>query len=125
MLEALKDKTNRNKNCPMKNKKEMLSDKERVVMYIEEFGNRTNDMDLKYDLFKCREILEGKEPQDVKDLKEMIEEILLEKEVLFREKCELEAELSHIRSEGQNKKHDPSDLIENNETNIQKKIKND
>ncbi len=122
MQEALKDKTNRNKNYPMKNKTKILSEKDRVVMFIEEVSNMTKDMALKYDLFKCREILEGKENQDVKDLKETIEEILLEKEVLFHEKCELEAELNRIRCEGRKKKHDSSGLIENNETNIQKKI---
>ena len=77
---------------------EKLGEKESVVEYLRETSNRTKDFNLKYDLTKCIEVLEGKENQEFTDLKEALEEILLEKELLFKEKCELAVELDYLKS---------------------------
>lgn len=79
-------------------KRGALSDKEDVVGYLMSMSNATKDLDLKYDLSKCIEILEGKENQEYIDLRGALEEALFEKEKLFVEKCELTVELDHLRS---------------------------
>ena len=63
----------------------------------------TKDFNLRYDLLKCIEILEGKENQEYIDLKTALDEILEEKEKLFRDKCELSVELDYYKSK--EKKH--------------------
>lgn len=96
MQKALNDKTNERVRGMKKTTRQ--SDKEGVVMYLKEVTNRTTDNNLKYDLYKCVEILEGKENQEYIDLKEALEEILIEKELLFKEKCELAVELDYLKS---------------------------
>lgn len=102
MHSALKDKTNESSTGSMKSK-ETLSDKETVVRYLKNVSCTTKDLDLKYDLTKCVEILEGKENQEYIDLKGVLEEALFEKERLFVEKCELAVELDYLKS--REKKH--------------------
>lgn len=75
-----------------------ISEKEIVVTYLRDVTNKTRDINLKYDITKCIELLEGKENQETADLKDALEEVLLEKEELFREKCELAVELDLLRS---------------------------
>jgi len=75
-----------------------MSDKGSVVAYLKDVANRTSDTDLKYDVHRCIELLEGKENQECRDLKDVLEEVLVEKEMLFREKCELAVELDHLKS---------------------------
>lgn len=79
-------------------KKEYTPDKQNVLDYIKEVEKKTKDFNLKYDLVKCIEILEGKENQEFIDLKAALEDILLEKEELFKEKCELAVELDYLKS---------------------------
>jgi uncharacterized protein YqgV (UPF0045/DUF77 family) len=98
---ALKDKTNQ-KNKEMR-KASNETEKESVLSYIKKVENNTKDFNLKYDLTKCIEILEGKENQEFADMREALEEVLLEKEQLFKEKCELAVELDYIKSK--EKKH--------------------
>ncbi|KAI5152261.1 hypothetical protein ENBRE01_2691 [Enteropsectra breve] len=101
MQNALKDKTNKKiRTSPMKKRgaTESLSEKEKVITFLQDATNKTRDMNLKYDLNKCVQLLEGKENQETEDLKQVLEEVLLEKEVLFKEKCELAVELDHLRS---------------------------
>lgn len=102
MQSALKDKTNEKSGSVMK-KKGSVSDKENVLNFIKEVEGSTKDFNLKYDLTKCVEILEGKENQEFTDLRTALEEVLLEKEQLFREKCELAVELDYLKSK--EKKH--------------------
>lgn len=102
MPSALKDKTNESGTSTMKSK-EGSSDKETVVGYLRSMSRTTKDLDLKYDLTKCVEILEGKENQEYIDLKGALEETLFEKERLFVEKCELAVELDYLKS--REKKH--------------------
>lgn len=97
MQRALKDKTNKKADLPMK-RKVAMSDKEIVVTYLRDVTNKTKDHNLRYDISKCIEILEGKENQETLELKDVLEEVLLEKETLFREKCELAVELDLLRS---------------------------
>ncbi|KAI5173310.1 hypothetical protein PAEPH01_1890, partial [Pancytospora epiphaga] len=68
------------------------------VIYLKDITNKTHDYNLKYDLTKCIEILEGKENQETVELKGALEEAILEKEVLMREKCELTLELDLLKS---------------------------
>lgn len=97
MHNALKDKTNRT-DRDMEKKNETLSEKESILRYLKNKSNNTNDFDLKYDLVKCIEILEGKENQEYIDLKGALEATLYEKEKLFIEKCELAVELDYVKS---------------------------
>lgn len=97
MQRALKDKTNE-KSGNIMNKKECDTDKDSVIQYIKKVEETTKDFNLKYDLSKCIEILEGKENQEFIDLKTALEEVLEEKEVLFREKCELAVEVDYLRA---------------------------
>ncbi len=99
---ALKDKTNKKVGEDME-KKKTLSEKEVVVNFLKEASENTKDFDLKYDIVKCIEILEGKENQEYIDLKGALEEVVLEKEKLFVEKCELAVEIDYLKSK--QKKH--------------------
>ena len=101
MHSALKDKTNSKIKMALK-RTAPADDKTKVVSYLKEVTNHTKDFNLKYDLTKCVEILEGKENQDYKDLKEELEMTLMEKEVMFKEKCELAVELDFLKSYSQN-----------------------
>lgn len=99
---ALKDKTNEKTSKDMK-KSNINTEKESILSTIKEVENNTKDFNLKYDLIKCIEILEGKENQEFTDLRMALEEVLIEKEQLFKEKCELAVELDYIKSK--EKKH--------------------
>lgn len=101
MHSALKDKTNEKIRDTVKRDRK-ATEKEGIVEYLKIASNKTRDYDLKYDLTKCIEILEGKENQEYKDLKEALEEVLLEKEMLFKEKCELAVELDMLKSSQNN-----------------------
>lgn len=105
MQKALKDKTNKKVDSSIKKHPEM-GEKEGVVTYLRQVSCRTKDGNLKYDIIKCIELLEGKENQETLDLKEALEEVLLEKEMLFREKCELAAEIDLLKSH-----QDESDVL--------------
>ena len=85
-----------------------MSEKECVVAYLRDATNRVSDCNLKYEIHQCIEILEGKENQSYKDLKEVVEELLVEKEILFREKCELAVELDHLKA----RRSEDSELLE-------------
>jgi hypothetical protein len=99
---ALKDKTNK-KTEDMERKIEIQTDKDIVVKLLKEKEQTTKDFNLRYDLIKCIEILEGKENQEFIDLKAALEEIIEEKERLFKDKCELSVELDYYKSK--EKKH--------------------
>lgn len=68
-----------------------------VVEYLKSAHDITNDYNLKYNLSKCIEILEGKENQEMKDMKESLFDVLAEKERLFKENCELHCELEALK----------------------------
>lgn len=102
MHTALKDKTNK-KTEEMARKSEIQSERDSVLEYLKKTEESSKDFNLRYDLKKCVEILEGKENQEYIDLKAALDEILLEKEMLFREKCELAVELDYLKAK--EKKH--------------------
>lgn len=99
---VLKDRTNKQTNATGKSNISpegcRMGEKEMIVTYLKDATNKTRDFNLKYDIKKCIEILEGKENQEFTELKDALEEVLLEKELLFKEKCELAVELDHIKS---------------------------
>ena len=97
MHSALKDKTNK-KTEDMAKRTEPETEKEAVLKMLKHAESNTKDFNLRYDLVKCIEILEGKENQEFTDLKAVLDEILMEKEILFREKCELAVELDFLKS---------------------------
>ncbi|KAI4292841.1 hypothetical protein PAPHI01_2115 [Pancytospora philotis] len=101
MQKALRDKTNRRAEAPMKSHAG-LSDRETVISFLKEFSSRTRDGNLSYDLGKCVQLLEGKENQETLDLREALEEVLIERESLFREKCELVVELDMLKEQSSN-----------------------
>lgn len=94
---ALKDKTNKKTQEEME-KKKTLSEKDSVLNFLNTVSENTKDFDLKYDIMKCIEILEGKENQEYIDLKGALEEVILEKEQLFVEKCELAVEIDYLKN---------------------------
>lgn len=94
---ALKDKTNKKIKEKMDEKKE-LSEKASVINLLRNVSEDTKDFDLKYDITKCIEILEGKENQEYIDLKGAFEEAIMEKEQLFVEKCELIVEIDYLKN---------------------------
>lgn len=98
---ALRDRTNKqgaqDEKTNTAKAPEMLSDKEAVISFLQDVTNRTKDFNLKYDLGKCVEILEGKENQEFTELKGALENSLIENEMLLREKCNLAMELEQIR----------------------------
>ena len=97
MHTALKDKTNK-KTEEMNKKLEMKTERDTVLDYIKKTEESSKDFNLRYDLKKCVEILEGKENQEYIDLKAALDEVLLEKEMLFREKCELAVEVDYLKA---------------------------
>jgi len=97
MQGALKDKTNKKVETSVAKDGAAVGEKEAVITYLRGAAGKTGDQNLRYDISKCIEILEGKENQEALDLKDVLEEVLLEREVLFREKCELVIELDLLK----------------------------
>ncbi|KAF5141312.1 wd40 repeat-containing protein [Vairimorpha ceranae] len=95
MRNILHDTTNVKKGKIMKKKK---NDKESVLNFIKDVYNTTTDYNLKYDLSKCIEIIEGKENQEIKDLKEALEEVIQENNELIEEKTKLYLELEDAKN---------------------------
>lgn len=78
-----------------------MAEKDMVLKYLQDVTNKTSDLNLKYDLNKCVEILEGKENQEFTELKDALEEVIMENELLFKEKCELAIELDFLKSKSE------------------------
>jgi uncharacterized protein YqgV (UPF0045/DUF77 family) len=95
MRNILQDTTNVKKGKILKIKKD---DKNSVLEYIKEVYSTTKDYNLKYDLSKCIEIIEGKENQEVTDLKSALQEVIQENEELIEEKTKLCMELESIKN---------------------------
>ncbi|ADM12054.1 uncharacterized protein Eint_081220 [Encephalitozoon intestinalis ATCC 50506] len=98
MRPVLNETTNATKRLETKSK-EGESDKGRVLHFLKGVYATTRDYSLKYDLKKCMEIIEGKENQEVIDLKNALSEALIENETLFAEKCELAVTLECMKAE--------------------------
>ncbi|AFM98821.1 hypothetical protein EHEL_081210 [Encephalitozoon hellem ATCC 50504] len=98
MRPVLNETTNATKRLESKGK-EAGGDKERVLCFLRDAYKKTRDHSLKYDLKKCLEIIEGKENQEVADLRNALEEALVENETLFAEKCELAVTLECMKAE--------------------------
>ncbi|KAH9410927.1 hypothetical protein HK407_09g15220 [Ordospora pajunii] len=97
---ALNETTNCSKVLEAEGRsKKMTSDKDKVLLFLKDVCIKTNDHSLKYDLNRCIEMVEGKENQEVADLRNALEEALVENETLFTEKCELEVTLECMKAE--------------------------
>lgn len=88
-----------NAECMKIGNKKKTTERDEVLGYLEDVSNRTEDYNLKYDLSKCIETLKGKENQDFRDLKESLEDLMVENEQLFREKAELVYENDLLKNE--------------------------
>ncbi|KAL6121188.1 hypothetical protein NUSPORA_01936 [Nucleospora cyclopteri] len=100
-MRRLKDKTN-SKTERVVEEKQKPSEKQEIIGYLTGKASVTADFDLKYDLTKCIEILQGKENQEFIDIKESLYEVLMEKETLFKENCELVCELDMLKEQLKN-----------------------
>jgi hypothetical protein len=98
MRKVLNETTNVGKDREQGDKPE-TSDKEKVLLFLKGMAEQTKDYSLRYDLSKCIEMVEGKENQEVVDLKNALNDALVENETLFVEKCELTFKLEELRSE--------------------------
>ncbi|EQB59941.1 wd40 repeat-containing protein [Vairimorpha apis BRL 01] len=82
MRDILKDTTNIKKG---KNHKIEKNEKKELLEHIKNVYHTTKDYSFKYDLSKCIEIIEGKENQEVIELKNALEELIKENERLLDE----------------------------------------
>jgi uncharacterized protein YqgV (UPF0045/DUF77 family) len=100
MRGPLQEKTNKPEHQVVDKQKEVLqTDKERVVSYMKEMSEVTRDYSLRYDLSKCIEIIEGKENQDVVELKRALENALIENEELYEIRTGLSVENEWLKSQ--------------------------
>jgi uncharacterized protein YqgV (UPF0045/DUF77 family) len=100
MRGPLQEKTNKPEHQVADKQKEVLqTDKERVVSYMKEMSEVTRDYSLRYDLSKCIEIIEGKENQDVVELKRALESALIENEELYEIRTGLSVENEWLKSQ--------------------------
>ncbi|TBU02982.1 DUF5101 domain-containing protein [Hamiltosporidium tvaerminnensis] len=96
---VLKDKTNSKENAEMNLKKKEVKneEKQKVLNVMRNVYETTRDYSFKYDLGKCIEIIEGKENQEVCELKVALIDALEENELLFDEKCKLIVENDYLK----------------------------
>ncbi|WUR03968.1 uncharacterized protein VNE69_07037 [Vairimorpha necatrix] len=99
MQNILQDTTNVKKGKIIKSKK---SEKDSVLEYLKGVYDSTIDYNLKYDLSKCIEIIEGKENQEMTDLKDALRDLVKENEELIEEKTQLYLELKEYQSQDGN-----------------------
>lgn len=98
MRRPLSESTNTKNSEMAKDKNKAMTDKECVTEFLTEVSNRTKDYSLKYDIGKCLEIIDGKENQEITELKEEFVKIYEEREALFLEKCDLKLENEYLRA---------------------------
>lgn len=97
MPHILSDKTNT--TSMQLQKQANKNEKETVVHFLKDISNKTKDFSFKYDLSKCIEIIEGKENQEVLDLKNALEEALIENEMLTEERGNLIVENEYLKEQ--------------------------
>ncbi|OQS55826.1 hypothetical protein EHP00_368 [Ecytonucleospora hepatopenaei] len=97
MTNRLSDKTNSKVDVNVDEKEMGMQNKQTIISFLVREQDKTEDLNLKYDISKCIEILEGKENQEVLDMKESLYDVLSEKERLFKENCELVCELEELK----------------------------
>lgn len=73
------------------------NEREAVISYLTALLGQTKDGDLKYDISRCVTLLRGEDPEDVKELKEALEEAICENEVLCAERTELIIENDYFK----------------------------
>lgn len=96
MRNILKESTNlKRKKIEKEGKIEKKEECERttILNFLREKIHESNDCNLQYDLQLCVEILEGKENQLVKDLKEELQGAISELEDVTAKSIQLEMEL--------------------------------
>lgn len=96
------DKTNEERETALPEKKEgVASEKDRVVTYLKMVRLQTRDYSFKYDLNQCLEIIEGKENQQMAELKDAVNELAAENEELANKCTQLELQLRNREGAGQ------------------------
>ncbi|ELQ75082.1 hypothetical protein THOM_1978 [Trachipleistophora hominis] len=103
----LSEKNTRSKQSQMHKQHKQLTDKQRVLNFLCDVTNTTNDHSLKYDLMKCVETIEGKENVEYVELKGALREALEENERLEQDKVKLMCENEYLK-EMMDKKKDPA-----------------
>ncbi len=99
MLTPLGEKTNSIEKIDkaMKNKND--GERNKTIKYLLDIYEDTKDFDFKYDIGKCIQILKGEENMEIRELKDVLEEVMEEKEKLFKENCELMCELEKLKED--------------------------
>lgn len=72
------------------------SDTSRVIEYLQKTSVSTKDVNLKYDISRCLEIIQGKENIEMIDLKDTLKATLEENENLQKHKIELMCEIEYL-----------------------------
>ncbi|KRH91908.1 hypothetical protein M153_1922600078 [Pseudoloma neurophilia] len=75
------------------------SDTALVIDFLQEMARKTTDSNLKYDLSKCLEIIQGKENLEMTDLKDTLKLVLEENERLEKKNIELMCDIQHLGGE--------------------------
>ncbi|KAF9762913.1 hypothetical protein NGRA_1670 [Nosema granulosis] len=100
MRNILKESTNlKRKRTPGKIDKKEENERANILSYLKEKMDKSSDCNLQYDLHLCMEILEGKENQLVKDLKQELQGAIIELEDVTAKSIQLEMELENLSKE--------------------------
>ncbi|KAI5180757.1 hypothetical protein NEOKW01_1041 [Nematocida sp. AWRm80] len=81
------EKTNEDKVANSGSKYKPLTEREKVLEYLQMAAEQTTDYTLKYDIRLCLEVIQGKENQNISELKEAITELVIENKELV-EQCD-------------------------------------
>lgn len=68
-----------------------------VIKYLKDTANMTSDKSLSYDLSRCVLLLNNEDLEDMKELKNALEEVCVENEVLENERNNLIMENEHLK----------------------------
>lgn len=88
-----------NLNCAKSLKTQPKTDTVRVVDFLKDVFETTEDTSLKYDISKCLEIIQGKENIEMTDLKDTLKMVLEDNERLEKKNIELLCEISNLTEE--------------------------
>lgn len=91
------EKTNEERR-DKENKKE-VSERDALLQYLALAKAQTKDYNLKYDIYLCTELLQGKENQKVADLERAVTDLAAENEELTKECDSLRIRIHHQSSQ--------------------------
>lgn len=90
------EKTNTGNARTEKSAKDRCGEKERIANFLRMAKAETRDHSLRYDLELCIEIIEGKENQQITELRDAIGELAAENEELTKKCDSLEMQLLRL-----------------------------